>query len=70
MGLLSTIILKLKDAFEVCIAELTYLFNLCLEIGSFPTTLGIVETTPIPKISISNKKTENWRPISQIKLPG
>ena len=36
----------------------------------FPTEwcLGIV--TPIPKVHINNKDPKNWRPISQIQLPG
>ena len=42
----------------------------CLDIGTFPKTWGIGEITPIPKISVTNKKTENWRTITQIKLPG
>ena len=68
MGLLSTCILK--DAFEACIPEIAYVFNCCLETGSFPLSWGVGEITPIPKISVSNKKPENWRPITQIKLPG
>ena len=68
MGLLSTRILK--DCFEVCTLELTHVFNTCLDSGIFPFSWGTGQITPIPKISVSNKKPENWRPITQIKLPG
>ena len=68
LGFLSTRILK--DSFEVCISELTHVFNVCLQTGVFLTSWGMGEITPIPKISINNKKPENWRPITQIKLPG
>ena len=68
MGFLSTRILK--DAFVGCISELTHLFNACLQKGFFPLSWGIGEITPILKITIANKKPENWRPITQIKLPG
>ena len=38
MGFLSMRILK--DAFEACIPELTYVFNVCLEKGTFPRNMG------------------------------
>ena len=56
MGLLSTRILK--DRFEVCIVELTHIFNMCIESGSFPKSWGVGEITPIPKVSVSSKKPE------------
>ena len=55
MGLLSTRILK--DCFEVCTLELTHVFNTCLDSGIFPFSWGTGQITPIPKISVSNKKT-------------
>ena len=58
-----------KDAFEVICRELTYLFNICISNGVFPIEWGLAEVTPIPKTGdLHNVK--NWRPISQIKLPG
>ena len=60
----------LKDSFEVLTLELTQLYNECLSQGYFPKawTLGIV--TPIPKVNVNNRDPKNWRPISQIQLPG
>ena len=60
----------LKDSFEVLSLELTQLYNECLTQGYFPKewTLGVV--TPIPKVNINNREPKNWRPISQIQLPG
>ena len=60
----------LRDSFEVLTLELTQLYNECLLQGYFPLdwSLGIV--TPIPKVNVNNKEPKNWRPISQIKLPG
>ena len=46
----------LKDVFNVCI--------------TFPKSWGLGEITPIPKVNIHSKKPEEWRPITQIKLPG
>ena len=68
MGLLSTELLK--DCFEVCVLELSHLFKTCLEKRQSPTNWGIGEIPPIPKVSSVNKRTENWRLITQIKLPG
>ena len=58
-----------KDAFEVLIPELVHLYNRCIQTGTFPTSWGYAEVSPIPKTG-DLKKVENWRPISQIKLPG
>ena len=60
----------LKDSFEVLIMELTYLYNISLQNGIFPDTWGISRVTPIPKTNCSSKKPGDWRPISQIALPG
>ena len=35
----------------------------------FPITWGQAEVSPVPKTS-DLSKVENWRPISQMKLPG
>ena len=48
----------LKDIFSVRIFELTELYNLCLEDGVFPANWGLGEITPIPKVNIHSKKTE------------
>ena len=58
-----------KDAFEILVLELTHLYNHCINTGTFPTSWGSAEVSPVPK-SGDLKKVENWRPISQIKLPG
>ena len=58
-----------KDAFLVLTKEITYLFNICLTTGVFPIDWGMAEVTPIPK-SGDLRQVKNWRPISQIKLPG
>ena len=58
-----------KDAFSVMVRELTFLFNKCLSEGTFPLDWGLAEVTPIPKAG-DLKNVKNWRPISQIKLPG
>ena len=58
-----------KDAFSVLSKELAYLFNICMTKGVFPKEWGLAEVTPIPKSGDLNM-VKNWRPISQIKLPG
>ena len=59
----------LKDAFIVLTRELTHRYNTSIDCGIFPKDWGLAEVTPIPKTGdLSNAK--NWRPISQIKLPG
>ena len=68
MGSLSSRILK--DVFEIRAAELTELFNTCLDTGVFPHSWGIGEITPIPKANVHSKIPGEWRPITQIKLPG
>ena len=60
----------LKDAFEIITFELTYVYNSCLQHGIFPETWGLSKVTPIPKTKLNSKKPEDWRPISQISLPG
>ena len=68
MGSLSSRLVK--DAFQVCSYKLTDIFNHCLTTGVFPMSWGMGEITPIPKVNIHSKKTSDWRPITQIKLPG
>ena len=60
----------LKDCFEILIFELTHLYNECLTQGKFPHDWGLAVVTPIPKVKVNNQNPKNWRPISQIKLPG
>ena len=60
----------LKDAFLVLTLELTYLYNICLKLGIFPKTWCISMVTPIPKTKVKSTKAGDWRPISQISLPG
>ena len=60
----------LKDAFEVLTFELTYLYNSCLQNGIFPSKWGISKVTPIQKTKINSVRPADWRPISQISLPG
>ena len=60
----------LKDAFEVLSFELTYLYNSCLQSGIFPERWGLSVITPIPKTNHHSTDPNDWRPISQINLPG
>ena len=60
----------LKDSFEVIIPELTFLYNVSLQHGIFPEIWGIGRVTPIPKTKHRSTKPSDWRPISQISLPG
>ena len=60
----------LKYAFEVLIFELTYMYNACLQNAVFPESWGLSKVTPIPKTNTKSTKPGDWRPISQICLPG
>ena len=60
----------LKDAFEAITFELTYMYNACLQNGMFPEIWGLSKVTPIPKTKTTSTKPDDWRPISQISLPG
>ena len=53
-------------------SELTYIYNTSLNTGIFPSSWGIGVVTPIPKTSSSSKNAcaKDWRPITQISLPG
>ena len=46
------------------------MYNLCLVKGTFPTNWGISMVSPIPKTNIKSTDPGDWRPISQISLPG
>ena len=60
----------LKDAFLVLHLELTDMYNICLQSGIFPSSWCISMVTPIPKTKSNSTKPGDWRPISQISLPG
>ena len=59
-----------KDAFEVIVPELTYLFNKCINLGDIPESWCLGSITPIPKTTVKSTNAKNWRPITQIPLPG
>ena len=48
----------------------TFSYNMCLQNGIFPKSWCISMVTPIPKTKTKSKKAGDWRPISQISLPG
>ena len=50
--------------------ELCYMYNLCLQMGTFPNSWCVSMVTPIPKTKSKSTKAGDWRPISQISLPG
>ena len=60
----------LKDAFEMLSFELTYIHNACLQHAVFPLSWGLSKVTPIPKTNRNRTNPGDWRPISQIPLPG
>ena len=60
----------LKDSFSVLIIELTYLYNKCIERSIFPRAWSIGKISPIPKLNVNSTKVKDWRPITQIPLPG
>ena len=60
----------LKDAFSILTLELTYLYNTCIDKAIFPTRWSIGKISPIPKTNSSSTKVKDWRPITQIPLPG
>ena len=60
----------IKDAFEILCFELAYMYNSCLQQGIFPKAWGSSTVTPIPKSNKNSLDPKDWRPISQIALPG
>ena len=59
----------LKDSFQAVSDKLTYLFNLSITQGIFPTQWKKALVIPIPKVG-NPKTAENYRPISLLPLPG
>ena len=68
LGDLSTRIVK--DAFSRLTVELTHLYNFCMDNSVFTSEWGMGIVSPIPKTKNKSKKAKNWRPITQIALPG
>ena len=68
LGDLSTRLIK--DAFMCITTELTQLYNLCLDSGAFPERWGLGIVSPLPKTTSQSKNPKDWRPITQIPLPG
>ena len=60
----------IKDAFLILPLELTYMYNICLQKGIFSSSWCISMVTPIPKTKTKSTNAGDWRPISQISLPG
>ena len=60
----------LKDAFSSLTLELTHLYNICIETSIFPSSWCIGKISPIPKTSCNSTSAKDWRPITQIPLPG
>ena len=46
------------------------MYNSCLQQGIFPKLWGFSTVTPIPKTNKNSSDPKDWRPISQIALPG
>ena len=60
----------LKNAFQVLTVELTYMYNACIESCIFPKSWNIGKISPIPKPAKNSSNAKDWRPITQIPLPG
>ena len=60
----------LKDAFSALTFELTHLYDTCIETSIFPRKRSIGQISPIPKTTKHSTKVKDWRPITQIPLPG
>ena len=45
-------------------------YNECLIQGYFHKDWSLGTVTPIPKVNVNNNEPKNWRPSSQIQLPG
>ena len=59
----------LKEAFSYLVTEVTFMFNLSVEMFSFPDAWKKALVVPIPKQGNSTK-VQNYRPISLLPLPG
>ena len=59
----------IKEAFLVCICQITHLFNLSLSTSTFPVAWKKALVIPIPKTG-DLTKVQNYRPISLLPLPG
>ena len=59
----------LKDAFEVLITQLTYLFNLSFIQAEFPKKWKEAQVVPLPKSGDQSNIT-NFRPVALLPLPG
>ena len=60
----------LKDAFSVLTLELCRIYNLGIDVGVFPKDWSTGKISPIPKLNNSSTNPKDWRPITQIPLPG
>ena len=59
----------LKDAFAILVDRLVVCFNLSFTTGSFPDVWKLAKVTPLHKGGQKNQ-INNFRPISQLPLPG
>ena len=59
----------LKPAFILLVDQLTFIYNLCFRTDIFPTSWKKATVTPLPKEGDMSQCT-NYRPISQLPLPG
>ena len=68
-GLDSVSSFVLKEAFQVLIREVTFMYNLSIRSSRFPTAWKQALVIPIPKTGNSSL-VQNYRPISLLPLPG
>ena len=59
----------LKPAFIALVDQLTFIFNLAIEINIFPTEWKLATVVPLPKDGDLSQCT-NYRPISLLPMPG
>ena len=59
----------IKEAFEILLPEVTFMFNLSIRTSEFPEAWKQALVVPIPK-SGNLTKVQNYRPISLLPLPG
>lgn len=58
-----------KDCISVLEQPLLYIFNLCLEMGTYPSIWKVSRVTPVPKVTSSNDVCEH-RPIAILSAFG